>query len=92
MSSPPSSPSRRVCTRCLASLLREADSTCADLHRQNYYAEEAVSFGLQCGLHCEELTAQTDDQAERQRHFRNVVVNLGGGPRPFYEQVDEIDV
>lgn len=81
-----------VCTRCLASLLTEADTTCADLHRQNYYAEEAVEFRTPMRLHCEELTAQTDDQAERQRHFRNVVVNLGGGPRPFYEQVDEIDV
>jgi DEAD/DEAH box helicase domain-containing protein len=81
-----------VCTRCLTSLLTEPDASCADLHRQNYYAEEAVEFRTPMRLHCEELTAQTDDQAERQRHFRNVVVNLGGGPRPFYSQVDEIDI
>jgi DEAD/DEAH box helicase domain-containing protein len=81
-----------VCTRCLRSLAAEPDENCADLHRQNYYAQEAVEFRTPMRLHCEELTAQTDDQAERQRHFRNVVVNLGGGPRPFYSQVDAIDV
>lgn len=81
-----------VCTRCLAALPIEPDAVCADLHRQNYYAEEAVEFRPPMRLHCEELTAQTDDQAERQRHFRDVVVNLGGGPRPYYGQVDEIDV
>ena len=31
-------------------------------------------------LHTEELTGQTDDQAERQRHFRNIVLD-GDGER-----------
>jgi hypothetical protein len=46
-------------------------------------------------LHCEELTAQTDDQAERQRHFRNVLVDLAAGRpggRMLVPSVDEIDV
>ena len=81
-----------VCTRCLAVLDSEPDATCEDLHRQNYYAEEAVEFRVPMRLHCEELTAQTDDQAERQRHFQDVVINLGAGTRLLYPQVDEIDV
>jgi hypothetical protein len=43
-------------------------------------------------LHCEELTAQTDDQAERQRHFRDIVVNLGDEQRELLPIVDSIDV
>ncbi|MCI0627472.1 MAG: hypothetical protein L0387_38470 [Acidobacteria bacterium] len=81
-----------VCTRCLTSLSPESEGTCSDLHRQNYYAKESVELRVPMRLHCEELTAQTDDQAERQRHFRNVVVNLGTGPRPYYPQVDQIDI
>ena len=43
-------------------------------------------------LHCEELTAQTDDQAERQRLFRDVIVNLGDEERPLLSIVDAIDI
>ena len=81
-----------VCTRCLTALAAEPDGRCADLHGQNYYANEAVELRVPIRIHCEELTAQTDDQAERQRHFRNVIVNLGTGPRPLYPEVDRIDV
>jgi len=43
-------------------------------------------------LHCEELTGQTDDQAERQRHFRNIIVNFGEQERDFIPVVDTIDI
>lgn len=82
-----------VCTNCQGELNREPDGRCADLYVDNYYAKEAAELREPLRLHCEELTAQTDDQPERQRHFRNVVVNIPGmGTRPFYPQVDEIDV
>ena len=42
-------------------------------------------------LHCEELTAQTDNQLERQRHFRGIIVDLPDQERHFLEHVDEID-
>src|SRR5437764_4716355 len=41
-------------------------------------------------MHCEELTAQTDNQAQRQRLFRDIVVDLEG--EELVEIVDEIDV
>jgi superfamily II DNA/RNA helicase len=44
-------------------------------------------------LHAEELTAQTDDQPLRQRHFRNVIVNTGNNQdRQYIQEVDEIDL
>jgi DEAD/DEAH box helicase domain-containing protein len=38
-------------------------------------------------LHCEELTGQTDDQFERQRHFRNIIL-----PDEGNRQVKTIDL
>lgn len=75
-----------VCTNCLADLTEAPDQTCTDLHKRNYYAREAVDGRPPLRLHSEELSAQTDDQAERQRHFRNVVVNLGDEQRELHSQ------
>lgn len=82
----------RVCTACRADLEDSATGSCAELHRRNYYASEAVQRREPLRLHAEELTAQTDNQAERQRHFRNIIVNMGQQERPFIQLVDEIDV
>lgn len=80
-----------VCTRCRCDLAVGSDSTCTMLYDSNYYAREAVDRRVPLRLHSEELTAQTDDQPERQRLFRNVVVNLDGA-RTLIPQVDTIDV
>ncbi len=85
-----------VCTRCLAILPAEPVTTCATLREENYYAQQAAQRGEPQRLHCEELTAQTDDQAERQRFFRNIMVETPGaapaGQHPLIPVVDEIDV
>jgi superfamily II DNA/RNA helicase len=62
------------------------------LYAKNYYATEAVNKRQPIRLHCEELTGQTDYQAERQRHFRNIVVNIGEQQRDFIPVVDTIDI
>jgi len=82
-----------TCTRCYADLHNDSDATCGDLHERNYYATEAFARDEPFRLHCEELTAQTDDQPERQRLFRNIVVNVtSGAKRRLIPVVDEIDV
>jgi DEAD/DEAH box helicase domain-containing protein len=82
-----------ICTRCYADLHEQPDATCGDLHTRNYYATEAFARDEPFRLHCEELTAQTDDQPERQRLFRNIVVNVPSGTkRRLIPIVDEIDV
>lgn len=85
--------SGRTCTNCFAPLNDASDGTCSDLYDVNYYAKEAAELRSPLRLHCEELTAQTDDQAERQRHFRNVVINVSPtAARRYFSEVDEIDV
>lgn len=82
-----------ICTNCLDNLARPPSTDCEELHRNNYYTHHAVGNRQPMRLHCEELTAQTDDQAERQRHFRNVIVNLDEGQsRELLSQVDQIDL
>jgi DEAD/DEAH box helicase domain-containing protein len=81
-----------VCTGCLRELNNAPDATSADLHSRNYYAVEALDRRAPLRLHCEELTAQTDDQPERQRLFRDIVVNTGGDTRELIEAVDAIDI
>lgn len=82
-----------VCTNCSAPLAPEPDATCFDLHQRNYYAREAVELRQPLRLHTEELTAQSDDQAERQRLFRDIVVVVDPDPeKPLVQRVDEIDV
>jgi hypothetical protein len=86
-------PAGMRCTRCLGPLDPAPNASCHDLHQRNYYATEAVSRRPPLRMHCEELTAQTDDQAERQRLFRNIVVNTTEpGKRAPIDAVDVIDV
>jgi Lhr-like helicase len=81
----------RVCTTCNKRLPAAHGVTCAELRGRNYYAVEAELPGLPVRLHTEELTAQTDDQPERQRLFRDIVVQLGQR-QTLNEFVDPIDL
>lgn len=84
-----------VCTSafCQTKIPSEPNGTCAGLHSRNYYAREAAELRQPIRLHAEELTDQTDDQAERQRLFRNIAVDLREDPRqPLVSDVDEIDI
>jgi DEAD/DEAH box helicase domain-containing protein len=80
-----------TCTFCHAPLAVDPQATCAGLHARNYYAREAVELRQPLRLHAEELTAQTDDQAERQRLFRNIVVPAKDG-QVRIDRVDVIDI
>ncbi len=82
-----------ICTNCLRRLPATPTTTCAALQRDNYYSTQAVELRPPIRLHTEEMTAQTDDQAERQRLFRNIVVNVDEGQGThLIPSVDEIDV
>jgi len=82
-----------ICTYCNSPLNQIPDQEpCSFIRRKNYYANFSGYSTSTVRLHCEELTGQTDDQAERQRLFRNVIVDLPGQERPLLKKVDEIDV
>lgn len=85
-------PAGGICTNCLSKLPINSNKPCADLYDRNYFATEAINKRQPLRLHCEELTGQTDDQAERQRHFRNIIVNVGERERDFVPVVDIIDI
>ena len=84
-----------VCTSgfCQIELPVIHNATCGNLYTHNYYAKEAAELRQPMRLHAEELTAQTDDQPERQRLFRDITVDLKGNPRrPLVPEVDAIDM
>ena len=82
-----------ICTWCHTPLPQNHNATCAGLREENYYAAEAAMRRTPLRIHCEELTAQTDDQPERQRLFRDIVINVENNPRcQLYRPVDCIDL
>ena len=84
-----------VCTSgfCQRELSAAPDATCASLYTHNYYAKEAAELRQPIRLHAEELTAQTDDQPERQRLFRDITVDLKCAMRrSLVPEVDAIDL
>lgn len=80
-----------VCTNCSEDLDDVPDNVCSALWRNNHLAQTAAEGRAPIRIHCEELTAQTDDQLERQRHFRGMVVSLPGGEE-IVRDVENIDV
>ena len=84
-----------ICTShfCQDELPDLPNSNCAELYSFNYYAKEAAKLRKPRRLHAEELTAQTDNQPERQRLFRDITVDLERNPRhPLVREVDAIDM
>lgn len=81
-----------ICTNCNGELDARPEKQCSEIQSVNYLAMVATKGRRQFRLHCEELTAQTDDQAERQRHFRKIFLNFGDREIPTCRKVDEIDI
>lgn len=62
--------------------------SCQSLWEVNYLAYNAITRKRKpIRLHCEELTGQTDDQFERQRHFRDIIL-----PQEGDKEVKAIDL
>ena len=74
-------PSAGVCTHCYDELQKTPSGLIANkLRKEHYYANKAAQGRKRIRLHCEELTGQTDDQAQRQRWFRNIVLDQDKEP------------
>jgi len=77
-----------ICTHSVTALQQQADRICNDVWEENYLSYNAIKQQRPpIRLHCEELTGQTDDQFERQRHFRNIIL-----PDEGNRQVKTIDL
>ena len=80
-----------VCTQT-KSLLNQSNKTiCQKVWEENYLSHSAMIQNREpIRIHCEELTGQTDNQFQRQRHFRNVVLKTEGNP--LVKQIDLLSV
>lgn len=77
-----------ICTHSVTALQQQPDRICDDVWKENYLSYNAIKQKREpIRLHCEELTGQTDDQFERQRHFRNIIL-----PDEGNKQVKTIDL
>jgi DEAD/DEAH box helicase domain-containing protein len=76
-------PSSGICTLSKGDLIESPTiQNCEQLWEKNYLSyHAAIEKRPPIRLHCEELTGQTDDQFERQRHFRNIILQNDGEPR-----------
>ena len=78
-----------VCTNCLENLPETPNDVCSSLWSKNHLASAAAEGRTPIRIHCEELTAQTDNQLERQRHFRGMIIP---GRENLIRQVENIDM
>ncbi len=64
----------QICTRCFRPLPTEQSGTVEQLRQINYLGKRVDRSLAIHGLHSEELTGQTDDPAERQRLFKDIIL------------------
>lgn len=77
-----------ICTHSVTPLQTPHVKICDDIWKENYLSYNAIKQQRPpIRLHCEELTGQTDNQFERQRHFRNIIL-----PDEGNRQVKAIDL
>lgn len=87
-----------VCARCAGPLDDVANGTrpAAVIEASHYYAALSVDGQSLFRIHAEELSGQTDNQLQRQLHFRGIFTNGDMiddvGSRPAIRLVDEIDL
>jgi hypothetical protein len=81
-----------ICTHCNAPLNINSDAVCREIWDENYLSYAVSKKRKPIRLHCEELTAQTDDQLKRQRHFRNIIIDFPGQEIHYEKLVEDIDV
>lgn len=90
-------PSAGICTRCFSRLDSQPLTDCNTVRKNNYYSfkfaqdEHSNVFEEPFRLHCEELTGQTDNAAERQREFRGFFIEGSNGEGQDKRKVHEID-
>ena len=75
----------RVCTRCFEPLTNDPTGSIDEVRRSNFLGKRVERNESVFRVHCEELTGQTDDPAERQRRFKGILLNRPGATTPTLE-------
>jgi hypothetical protein len=69
-----------LCTRCQVPLPQSPTGRADELTKENHLAKRILRGGAAFRLRCEELTGQTENPAERQRRFKDIVLDDHGVP------------
>jgi hypothetical protein len=69
-----------LCTRCQVLLPKTPTGLAGELAHENHLAKRILRGGGAFRLRCEELTGQTENPAERQRRFKDIVLDDHGVP------------
>lgn len=64
-----------ICCNCLSMLGDEHRIPVTELQSENYVLLNKLLGRKPIRIHCEELTGQTDNQAERQRNFKDFIIS-----------------
>jgi hypothetical protein len=86
-----------ICTRCCEALKNNPAGVVDEIRHRNFLAKRVERARDIFRLHCEELTGQTDNPAERQRRFKNVLLksDFDGEPasaRTILREANVIDL
>lgn len=89
-------PAGGICSRCFEPLDPDTTLIASMLRREHYYANRSLRHAAS-RLHCEELTGQTQNQAQRQRHFRDLflddeMIDVDDRQRHTVPALDSIDL
>ncbi len=68
-----------VCTRCFSPLPDGPSGPTGEIRRSSYLARRIQRDDQMFRMHCEELTGQTDDPADRQRKFKGILIGDAPG-------------
>lgn len=82
-----------ICTGCYSDLIPQGNQiSCEELRRRNYNLLNKVLGRRPTKLHCEELTGQTDNQGERQRHFKDFIITNDSAYKDIERKTKSIDL
>jgi DEAD/DEAH box helicase domain-containing protein len=81
-----------VCTHCYQEIGKSSEKISSKIIKEHHYYSNKISQNRDIiRLHCEELTGQTDNQAQRQRWFRDIVLRSDNIP-PSVAAIDVLSV
>ena len=87
-----------VCSKCCSQLTAHpnGEKAASEIENEHYYASLSLTPEAAFRIHAEELTGQTDNQAQRQRHFRDIFFSEEKlddvVSRKVMPQIDSIDM
>ena len=81
-----------ICSGCLGELKDSDAIPISDLQQDNYLLLNKNLGRRPIRIHCEELTGQTDNQAERQRFFKDFIIPDVHDDKEIIKKVKSIDI